>query len=117
MKIIITEGQINNLIEDILSYEGITYKIRYKGKSYGSFDANKMYDNVVFRFYYPNGDEYERGVSFVTKEDEIRRFSGASIFSDAISELKYIPSEVVNDYFVNLAEKYLEELFDNRPLY
>jgi len=117
MKIIITEGQISNVIENILASEGITYKIRYKGKTYGSFDPNKMYDNVVFRFYYPNGDEYERGVSFVTKEDEIRRFSGASIFSDAISELKYIPSEVVNDYFVNLAEKYLEELFDNRPSY
>ena len=117
MKIIIAEGQISNIIEDILSSEGITYKIHYKGKTYGSFDPNKMYDNVVFRFYYPNGDEYERSVSFVTKEDEIRRFSGSSVFSDAISELKYIPNDVVNNYFANLAEKFLEDLFNNRPLY
>ena len=117
MKIILTEGQIGDVIERILESEGITYKIRYKGRSYGSFDANKMYDNVVFRFYYPNGDEYERSVSFVTKEDGIRIFSGASVFSDAISELKYIPYEVVNEYFANLAEKFLEDLFNNRPLY
>ena len=117
MKIIITEGQINNVIEDILSSQGITYELQYKGKSYGSFDANKMYDHVSFIFHYPNGDEYERNVSFVTKEDGILRFSGCSIFSDAISDLKYLPNDVVNNYFANIAEKFLEDLFRYRPLY
>ena len=117
MKIIITEGQISNVIEGILASQEITYEIRYKGKTYGSFDANKMYDNVAFIFHYPDGVEYERNVSFVTKEDGILRFSGCSIFSDVISDLKYIPNDVVNNYFANIAEKFLEDLFSARPLY
>jgi hypothetical protein len=112
MKILITESQTDKLIERILDSEGITYNMRYQGRTYGSFGAEKAYDHVVFRFYFPNGDEYERTVSFVTKEDGILRFSGSSIFSDAIDELIYIPSDIVNYYFANIAKPFLENILN-----
>ena len=112
MKIIITESQTDKLIERILESEGITYTMKYMGRTYGSFGTEKHYDHVFFRFYFPNGDEYERKVIFVTNEDGILRFSGSDIFSKSIDELKYIPSEVVTDYFVGKAKPYLETVLN-----
>jgi hypothetical protein len=112
MKIIITESQTDKLIERILDSEDITYSMKYMGRTYGAFGAEKYYDHVFFRFYFPNGDEYERKVSFVTEEDGILRFSGSDIFSKSIDELKYIPSEVVTDYFAERARIYLEKVLN-----
>ena len=109
MKIIITESQTGKLIERILDSEDITYTMKYMGRTYGAFGAEKHYDHVFFRFYFPNGDEYERKVIFVTDEDGVLRFSGSDIFSKSIDELKYIPSDVVTDYFVGIARPFLEK--------
>ena len=108
MKIIITESQTDKLIENILKSEGITYTMKYMGRTYGWSGADKHYDHVIFRFYYPNGGEYERKISFVTNEDEILKFAGSDFFSKSIDELKYIPSDVVTDYFAKIAKPFLE---------
>ena len=126
MKIIITESQTGKLIERILDSEDITYTMKYMGRTYGAFGAEKHYDHVFFRFYFPNGDEYERKVIFVTDEElkNIREMNGD--FSKAKMNLgdlelqkqsliKYIDS--IKDVFTKhekiLMEKYGDDAVIN----
>jgi hypothetical protein len=106
MKIIITESQQNNVIEQVLKSEGITYKIYYKKRSY--FNGDQL-DSVDI--YFDSEDGFRSfPVYFKTRGNRI--ISGPIDWNDitnVVDVFNFMPKDIVNDYFTNKAKKFLEE--------
>ena len=106
MKIIITESQQNNVIEQVLKSEGITYKIYYKKRSY--FNGDQL-DSVDLNF---DSKEGFRSFPMYFKTRGTRIISGPLDWNDitkVVDAFNFIPKDIVNDYFTNKAKRFLEE--------
>jgi hypothetical protein len=106
MKIIITESQKNNIIEKILDSEGVTYKMNYGGRIYVGEGA--MYDSVDLWFKLPNGDDTLQTFYFLTRRNKILKLESYNDLTKLIDVFRYIPSEIVKDYFKEKCKTYLE---------
>jgi hypothetical protein len=117
MKVIITEGQQNNVIDKLLRSNKITYDIEYEKRGFNNF---KQYDVVIITFYVDRGNgpkpESIQPVYFFTEGNEI--ISEPIIngnFTCMFDVFEYIPEELLNNHFFDKAKAYLENYLDERP--
>lgn len=106
MKIIITENQKNNIVEQILESEGVTYKMSYGGRIYGGNGI--IYDSVDLWFKLPNGDDVLQTYYFLTRQNQILKLESYNDPTNLIDGFRYIPHGIVKDYFKEKCKKYLE---------
>ena len=108
MKIIITEGQSDDLIKSILKQNGIKIVFGYKTRNYGNHGT--FYDSVYIFFNFSNLDQKERNVYFETRGNKVIRLESHGDFTSVIDEFKYLPKDLVYDYFISRAKTYLEKI-------
>jgi hypothetical protein len=111
MKIIITESQINNVIEQILESENITYELRYDGRSFIGYGDTIDTVNVWFS----SPDDPDMGLGsyhFFTKGNKIIKHGDSTDITKYVSGFKYVPYEVVNNYFSNISKSFLENILN-----
>jgi hypothetical protein len=102
----ITESKQNNVVEQVLKSEGITYKIYYKKRSY--FRGDQL-DSVDINF---DSKEGFRSFPMYFKTRGTRIISGPLDWNDitkVVDAFNFIPKDIVNDYFTNKAKRFLEE--------
>jgi hypothetical protein len=108
MKILITESQSDNLIKSILKQNGIKVVFGYKNRSYGNH--GKQYDSVYIFFNFSNLDQKERNVHFETRGYKVIGIESHGDFTSVIDEFKYLPKDLVYDYFISRAKTYVEKI-------
>ena len=113
MKILITESQSDDLIKSILKQNGIKVVFGYKNRSYGN--PGIQYDSVHVFFNFSNLDQEVRNVHFETSEYWGRGLKVIGIkshgdFTSVIDEFKYLPKNLVYDYFISRAKDYVEKI-------
>jgi hypothetical protein len=108
MKILITESQSDNLIKSILKQNGIKIVFGYKNRSYDSY--GKQYDSVYIFFNFSNLDQKERNVYFETRGYKVIGIESHGDFTSVIDEFKYLPKDLVYDYFISRAKTYVEKI-------
>jgi len=106
MKIIITENQKNSIVDQILKSENIKYYFGYVGRSHDS--SGNQYDSMDIWFTQNDGYQIQRRVHFYTKNNKIIKVFGHGNFGSAVDSFKYIPVELLNDYFIEKSKPYLE---------
>ena len=116
MKIIITEDQFktllettgSNVVKQILDNEGVNVTISYGGRVP---DKNVFYDYVYFWFKYSNtyNENYKR-VFYNTKNNKVVGIDRVPDFTTITDEFRYIPTEILNSYFVEMGEEYLNKI-------
>ena len=121
MKIIITESQFktllessdkSNVIEQILEMEGIKYDgCEYDGRTH-EYDG-RIHDSVVFYFEFPNDYKY-RSIRFLTKNNKVVSVSSASDFRTIADGFRYIPTNILMDYFIEKGKIHLENILSDR---
>jgi hypothetical protein len=108
MKIIITEGQSDDLIKSILKQNGIKIVFGYKTRNYGNHGT--FYDSVYIFFNFSNLDQKERNVYFETRGNKVIGLESHGDFTSVVDEFKYLPKDLVYDYFISRAKTYLEKI-------
>ena len=108
MKILITESQSDDLIKSILKQNDIKVVFGYINRSYGNY--GKQYDSVHVFFNFSNLDQKERNVHFETKGDKVIGIESHGDFTSVIDEFKYLPKNLVYDYFISRAKDYVEKI-------
>jgi hypothetical protein len=108
MKILITESQSDNLIKSILKQNGIKIVFGYKTRNYGNHGT--FYDSVYIFFNFSNLDQKERNVYFETRGNKVIGLESHGDFTSVIDEFKYLPKDIVYDYFISRAKTYLEKI-------
>ena len=109
MKYIITENQTDNVIEKVLKKSNIQYTIEYGEREfYGETYFYKL--NVWFTI---DGYNVYRPFEYYyrVKDNNIVGLE----WSDGINDMhifKFLPTEMVNDYFRKKTREYLQEMFD-----
>jgi hypothetical protein len=115
MKIIITESQINNVIEDILKSENITYELRYDGRVF--IGNGYTFDTVNILFSSPDDSNIGVGFyNFFTKGNKIIKSGSSSDNTKIFSGFNYVPYEVVDNYFYNISKSFLENILKENIL-
>ena len=98
MKIIISENQKTNVVEHILKSEGVTYTIEL----------------------IPESTKYKKNtyIDFLTIKNKVIKIYDFPDITNYIDSLKYVPYDVVNDYFIKKGKEFLEKelpiLYPNR---
>lgn len=109
MKIIITESQSDDLIKSILKQNNVVEVVfGYINRSYDN--RGKQYDSVYVFFNFSNLEQKERRVHFETKGYKIIGVKSYEDFTSVIDEFKYLPKDLVYDYFISRAKKYVEKI-------
>ena len=109
----ITENKQNNPIDRILKSHKITYDINYKKRSY--FNGDQL-DSVDITFYIDRGNgrkpEAMQTVYFKTRGNKIIPHTEPIIYGDfhwMFDVFEFIPTKLLNNYFVDKAKAYIEE--------
>ena len=108
MKILITESQSDDLIKSILKQNGIKVVFGYKNRSYGN--PGIQYDSVHVFFNFSNLDQKLRNVHFETRGYKVIGIESHGDFTSVIDEFKYLPKNLVYDYFISRAKDYVEKI-------
>lgn len=108
MKIILTESQSDNLIKSILKQYGIKLSFGYKQRSYDG--KGQQIDTVYVWFDFPDKYTYQRIVDFKTRGYKVTGIIHQGDFISVIDDFKYLPKDLVNDYFINGAKTYVEKI-------
>jgi hypothetical protein len=113
MKVIITEGQQNNVIDKLLKSHKITYDINYKKRSY--FNGDQL-DSVDITFYIDRGNgrkpEAMQTVYFKTRGNKIIPHTEPITYGGfdwMFDVFEFIPTELLTNYFTDKARAYIEE--------
>ena len=117
MKIIITEHQYNlllesNAVEQILDNEDIKLSFEYVTKS--RTGTGTEYHNIWAVFTYPD-DTKIVGMSFRIKDNDIM-VHGYGAFNKITENFKYLPKNVVTDYFIGKGIDYLVNYLKGQTL-
>ena len=109
MKYIISESQTDNVIDKVLKKSNIQYTIEY-GKR--EFDGEAYFDKVNVWFTIDGYNVYRPFEYYY-------RVEGNNIigleWSDGVNNMhifKFLPPEMVNDYFRKKTREYLQGMFD-----
>ena len=104
----------SNVVKQILYNEGIEVSISYGDRGYDGI-WGKPYDYVYFWFKYPDKDKqnYKR-VWYNTKNNKVVNVDSVANFSTITDGFRYIPSEILNSYFIEMGKNYLEEILPSR---
>ena len=108
MKIILTESQSDDLIKSILKQNGIKVVFGYKNRSYGN--PGIQYDSVYIFFNFSNLEQKERNVHFETRGYKVIGIESHGNFTTVIDDFKYLPKDLVTDYFISRAKTYVEKI-------
>ena len=108
MKIIITESQSDDLIKSILKQNGIKVVFGYKNRSYGNY--GRQYDSVHVFFNFSTLEQKERNVYFITKGYRVVGIESHGDFTSVIDDFKYLPKDIVYNYFISRAKDYVEKI-------
>ena len=117
MKIIITESQYNmllestdyfNIVEQILEMENVKVYYGYKNRIYNR--DGEQFDDAYVSFKFPDGYTYERTARFKTIKNKVIDVYSHGDFESIVEGFKYIPEEVVNDYFLEKLKTHLENV-------
>ena len=113
MKVIITEGQQNNVIDKLLRSHDITYDIKYGKRGFNNF---KQYDSVIITFYVDRGNgrkpEGMQTVYFKTRGNKIIPHTEPITYGGfdwMFDVFEFIPTELLTNYFTDKARAYIEE--------
>lgn len=114
MKIIITEHQYNlllesNVVKQILDSEDIKLKFEFVNKSRNGIGSE--FYNIWAVFDYPD-DTKIVGMSFKIKDNDIM-VHGHGDFDKITESFKYLPKDVVIDYFIGKGIDYLVNYLKN----
>ena len=123
MKIIITESQYktllessdnSNVVEKIMNHMGIKYDgHEFLERSYDNF--GRTHDTVIFYFRLPDDDySYYRRIHFLTRNNKVIRVDSAGDFRTIDDAFRYIPTDVLMDYFIEKGKTYLEKFLPKR---
>jgi len=98
----------SNVVEQIMDSEGIDVSISYGGRVP---DINVFYDYVYFLFKFSNTDvKPYKHLKFDTKNNKVVGIDRVPDFSTITDGFRYIPTEILNTYFVEKGEEYLNEI-------
>ena len=122
MKIIITEDQYNmilesngsNVVEQIMNHTGIKYDgHELLERSYDNF--GRTHDTVIFYFRLPDDDySYYRRIHFLTRNNKVIRVDSAGDFRTIDDAFRYVPTDVLMNYFIEKGKTYLEKFLPKR---
>lgn len=118
MKIIITENQLNKImeseskdhvVEQLMNMAGIEVSLGY-GSRY-KLGTDKYSDSVYFWFKYPDIPEKKfKRIWFLTMRNKVIGVDEYNNFTTITEGFRYIPIEILNSYFKEKGKKYLEEI-------
>ena len=110
MKVIITESQSDDLIKSILKQNNVVEVVfGYINRSYGNHHGIQ-YDSVYVFFNFSNLEQKERKVHFETRGYKVIGVESHGDFTSVIDDFKYLPKNLVYDYFISRAKKYVEKI-------
>ena len=109
MKILITESQSDDLIKSILKQNNVVEVVfGYINRSYDNL--GKQYDSVYVFFNFSNLEQKERRIHFETRGYKVIGVESHGDFISVIDDFKYLPKNLVYDYFISRAKKYVEKI-------
>ena len=109
MKILITESQSDDLIKSILKQNNIVEVVfGYINRSYDNH--GKQYDSVYVFFNFSNLEQKEIRVHFETRGYKVIGVESHGDFTSVIDDFKYLPKNLVYDYFISRAKDYVEKI-------
>lgn len=108
----------SNAVKQIMDDEGIEFKgCEYDGRTFDSFGRQR--DKVAFYFKVPMDPDhtYRKLIYFLTKNNKVVNVYTSGDFRTISDGFKYIPTDVLMDYFINIGENFLNnklpELYPN----
>ena len=99
----------SNVVEQIMDDEGIKFKgCEYGGRTYDNFRRQR--DMVHFYFTDPIDPDYSymKTIVFLTKNNKVVDVYASSDFRPLSDAFRYIPTDVLMDYFIEKGKTYLE---------
>lgn len=108
MKIILKESRSKMMVQNILNSKGIKLSIGYGSRTRDYGGGN--FDSVYFWFKYPDKIQMKsRRIWFHTENNEITGVDEMENFTTITDVFKFIPSEILNSYFIELGKEFLEK--------
>ena len=98
----------SNVVEQLLELENIRVYYGYKNRIYNR--DGEQFDDAYVSFELPNGYKYERTVRFKTIENKVIGVYKHGDFAGVVEGFKYVPEEIVNDYFIEKLKTHLENV-------
>lgn len=98
----------SNVVEQIMELENIQVYYGYKNRIYNR--AGEQFDDAYVSFKLPDGYKYERTVRFKTIKNKVIGVYKHGDFTSIVEGFKYIPEEIVNDYFIEKLKTHLENV-------
>jgi len=104
----------SNIVEEIMEYAGIKYDgHEFLERSYDNF--GRTHDTVIFYFRLPDDDfTYYRRIHFLTRNNKVISVDSAGDFRTIDDAFRYVPTDVLMDYFIEKGKTYLENFLPKR---
>jgi hypothetical protein len=104
----------SNIVEEIMKYAGIKYDgHEFLERSYDNF--GRTHDTVIFYFRLPDDDfSYYRRIHFLTRNNKVISVDSAGDFRTIDDAFRYVPTDVLMNYFIEKGKTYLEKFLPKR---
>ena len=104
----------SNVVEQIMEVEGIKYDgHEFFERSYDNF--GRTHDTVIFYFRLPDDDfTYYRRIHFLTRNNKVISVDSAGDFRTIDDAFRYVPTDVLMNYFIEKGKTYLEKFLPKR---
>jgi len=104
----------SNIVEEIMKHTGIKYDgHEFLERSYDNF--GRTHDTVIFYFRLPDDDfSYYRRIHFLTRNNKVISVDSAGDFRTIDDAFRYVPTDVLMNYFIEKGKTYLEKFLPKR---
>jgi len=104
----------SNIVEEIMGYAGIKYDgHEFLERTYDNF--GRTHDTVIFYFRLPDDDfSYYRRIHFLTRNNKVISVDSAGDFRTIDDAFRYVPTDVLMNYFIEKGKTYLEKFLPKR---
>ena len=104
----------SNIVEEIMKHTGIKYDgHEFLERSYDNF--GRTHDTVIFYFRLPDDDfTYYRRIHFLTRNNKVISVDSAGDFRTIDDAFRYVPTDVLMNYFIEKGKTYLEKFLPKR---
>lgn len=122
MKIIITENQLNKImesegkshvVEEIMNMAGIEVSLGYGSRQ--KIGTDKYTDCVYFWFSYPHTEKQSfKRLWFLTMRNKVIGVDQYPNFTTITDGFNYIPEDILNSYFKEKGKEYLNDYLSKK---
>jgi len=104
----------SNIVEEIMEHTGIKYDgHEFLERTYDNF--GRTHDTVIFYFRLPDDDfTYYRRIHFLTRNNKVISVDSAGDFRTIDDAFRYVPTDVLMNYFIEKGKTYLEKFLPKR---